>query len=130
MFGYTLVNDWRARDASGAPMETADGLPISLGPCVVTVDELEPQTMFLQVKVNGEEVAKGNLNGAAGNLARVDRAARRSSAGWNAATPSHSDPSCARKPIPADSCGRAPRWNWPPRASARSGTASEPGDEP
>ena len=73
VFGYTLVNDWRARDASGAPMETADGLPISIGPCVVTVDELEPQTMFLQVKVNGEEVAKGNLNGAAGNLARLDR---------------------------------------------------------
>ncbi len=71
VFGYTLVNDWRARDASGAPMETADGLPISIGPCVVTVDELEPQTMFLQVKVNGEEVAKGNLNGAAWNLARL-----------------------------------------------------------
>jgi 2-keto-4-pentenoate hydratase/2-oxohepta-3-ene-1,7-dioic acid hydratase in catechol pathway len=71
LFGYTLVNDWRARDASGAPVETADGLPISLGPCVVTVDELDPQTMFLQVKVDGDEVAKGNLNGSAWNLARM-----------------------------------------------------------
>jgi 2-keto-4-pentenoate hydratase/2-oxohepta-3-ene-1,7-dioic acid hydratase in catechol pathway len=71
VFGYTLVNDWRARDASGAPVETADGLPISIGPCVVTVDELDPQTMFLRVKVDGEEVAKGNLNGEAWNLARL-----------------------------------------------------------
>jgi len=38
---------------------------------VVTVDELEPQSMFLRVRVDGEEVAKGNLNGAAGNLARL-----------------------------------------------------------
>src|SRR5213593_765512 len=71
LFGYTLVNDWRARDASGAPVETSDGLPISIGPCVVTVDELDPQTMFLQVKVDGEEIAKGNLNGGAWNLARM-----------------------------------------------------------
>jgi 2-keto-4-pentenoate hydratase/2-oxohepta-3-ene-1,7-dioic acid hydratase in catechol pathway len=71
VFGYTLVNDWRARDASGAPVETADGLPISIGPCVVTADELDPQTMFLQVKVDGGEVAKGNLNGGAWNLARM-----------------------------------------------------------
>jgi hypothetical protein len=71
LFGYTLVNDWRARDASGAPVETAQGLPISIGPCIVTVDELDPQTMFLQVKIDGDEVAKGNLNGSAWNLARM-----------------------------------------------------------
>jgi hypothetical protein len=68
VFGYTLVNDWSARDASGAPVETADGLPIAIGPCVVTVDELDPQSVFLQVKVDGDEVAKGNLNGAAHDL--------------------------------------------------------------
>jgi Fumarylacetoacetate (FAA) hydrolase family len=68
MFGYTLVNDWAARDASGAPVETAAGLPIAIGPCVITADELDPQTMFLQVKVDGVEVAKGNLNGAARSL--------------------------------------------------------------
>ena len=42
MFGYTLVNDWRARDASGAPVETADGLPLAIGPCVVTADDVDP----------------------------------------------------------------------------------------
>jgi hypothetical protein len=68
IFGYTLVNDWRARSADGAPVETTDGLPIALGPCVVTADELDPQTMFVQVKVDGEELLKANLNGAASSL--------------------------------------------------------------
>ncbi|MDQ3210702.1 MAG: fumarylacetoacetate hydrolase family protein, partial [Actinomycetota bacterium] len=43
VFGYTLVNDWRARSADGAPVASADGVPISVGPCVVTADELDPQ---------------------------------------------------------------------------------------
>jgi Fumarylacetoacetate (FAA) hydrolase family len=68
VFGYTLVNDFRAGNASGAPVDTAEGLPIAIGPCVVTVDEVDPQTMFLKVKVDGDEVDKGNLNGAARSL--------------------------------------------------------------
>lgn len=68
IFGYTLVSDWRARDASGAPVETAEGLPISIGPCIVTADEINPQTMFLQVRIDGEEIEKGNLNGTAQSL--------------------------------------------------------------
>jgi hypothetical protein len=71
VFGFTLVNDWTARDASGAPVATADGVPIAIGPCVVTTDELDPQSLFLQVKIDGDEVAKGNLNGAARNLFRL-----------------------------------------------------------
>ena len=71
LFGYTLVNDWVARDASGAPVATADGVPIAIGPCIVTVDEVDPQAMFLQLKIDGNEIAKGNLNGAARNLFRL-----------------------------------------------------------
>ena len=59
------MNDWSAHEASGDPLTTADGLPLAIGPCVVTADELDPQTMFVQVTVDGEEIAKGNLNGAA-----------------------------------------------------------------
>ena len=44
------------------------GVPIAIGPCVVTADELDPQAMFVQVKVDGEELAKANLNGAAASL--------------------------------------------------------------
>jgi 2-keto-4-pentenoate hydratase/2-oxohepta-3-ene-1,7-dioic acid hydratase in catechol pathway len=68
IFGYTLVSDWAAHDASGDPMATAEGLPLAIGPCVVTAGGFDPQTIVVQVKVDGDEVAKGNLNGAAANL--------------------------------------------------------------
>jgi Fumarylacetoacetate (FAA) hydrolase family len=68
VFGYTLVSDWVAKDASGDPLGTSEGVPLAIGPCVVTTEELDPQTMFLQAKVEGEEMAKGNLNGAARSL--------------------------------------------------------------
>jgi hypothetical protein len=68
VFGYTLVSDWRAHDAGGSPVETTDGVPISIGPCVVTADGLDPQTTFIVLKVDGQEVEKGNLNGTAASL--------------------------------------------------------------
>ncbi len=71
LFGYTLVSDWQARDASGAPVVHGDGLPIAIGPCVVTTDEVDPQVMYLLVKIDGDEVAKGNLNGTATSLSRT-----------------------------------------------------------
>jgi hypothetical protein len=71
VFGYTLVSDWRARASNGAPVETADGVPIALGPCVVTAEELDPQAMVVQVKVDDQDVLKGNLNGAAASLFRL-----------------------------------------------------------
>jgi hypothetical protein len=77
LFGYTLVSDWQARDASGAPVITADGVPIAIGPCVVTADEIDPQVMFLQVRIDGDEIAKGNLNGTATSLfAAIEEASR------------------------------------------------------
>jgi 2-keto-4-pentenoate hydratase/2-oxohepta-3-ene-1,7-dioic acid hydratase in catechol pathway len=71
LFGYTLVSDWQARDASGAPVVHTDGVPIAIGPCVVTADEVDPQVMFVEVRVDGEELAKGNLNGTATSLNRA-----------------------------------------------------------
>lgn len=68
VFGYTLVNDWRARSADGPPVASAEGVPISVGPCVVTASDLDPQAMFVSVKVDEHEVLKGNLNGAAASL--------------------------------------------------------------
>jgi Fumarylacetoacetate (FAA) hydrolase family len=77
VFGYTLVSDWVAKDASGDPLGTSEGVPLAIGPCVVTTDECEPQTMFLQAKVEGQEMAKGNLNGAARSLFALIAAASR-----------------------------------------------------
>jgi 2-keto-4-pentenoate hydratase/2-oxohepta-3-ene-1,7-dioic acid hydratase in catechol pathway len=71
VFGYTLVSDWRARDASGTPVADATGVPRALGPCVVTADDVDAQKMYLQLKVDGDEVDKGNLNGAARSLLKL-----------------------------------------------------------
>jgi 2-keto-4-pentenoate hydratase/2-oxohepta-3-ene-1,7-dioic acid hydratase in catechol pathway len=68
VFGYTLVSDWRARDTTGAPVPHAGGVPIAIGPAIVTADELDPQTMVVQLRVDGEDIDKGNLNGAAASL--------------------------------------------------------------
>lgn len=80
VFGYTLVADWRARDASGDPVPRPGGVAVAIGPCVVTADEVDPQTTFLTVRVDGREWMKGNLNGAArellGDVAAASRAER------------------------------------------------------
>jgi 2-keto-4-pentenoate hydratase/2-oxohepta-3-ene-1,7-dioic acid hydratase in catechol pathway len=77
VFGYTLVADWFARSVNGDPMPTPAGVPVSIGPCVVTVDDIDPQSAFVSVRVDGEEWVKGNLNGTARSLLRdVARASR------------------------------------------------------
>ena len=70
VFGYTLVGDWRARSASGHPIPSPEGVAVAIGPCVVTADEMDPQTAFVTVRVDGEEWVKGNLNGTARSLLR------------------------------------------------------------
>lgn len=68
VFGYTLVADFAVRDTSGDPTPRPEDLPVALGPCIVTPDEVEPQTMSITVRVDGEQWAKGSLNGAARDL--------------------------------------------------------------
>ena len=62
----TAVNEARMDMAMGNVDQ--QGVPLAIGPCVVTTDECDPQAMFLQAKVEGHEMAKGNLNGAARSL--------------------------------------------------------------
>ena len=77
VLGYTLVGDFLARSASGDPCPTPEGVPVSIGPCIVTAEELDPQTSFVTVWVGGEEWVKGNLNGTANGLfGDVERASR------------------------------------------------------
>jgi hypothetical protein len=80
IFGYMLIGDWRARDESGDPTPGADGVPISIGPWIVTPDELDPQTAVVTVRVDGEQWVKGNLNGTARSLIRAVAAASRTEA--------------------------------------------------
>ena len=53
VFGYTLVNDWVARNASGDPTART-GAPIALGPSLVTADELDSSAVSVVATVDGE----------------------------------------------------------------------------
>jgi 2-keto-4-pentenoate hydratase/2-oxohepta-3-ene-1,7-dioic acid hydratase in catechol pathway len=68
IFGYTIFNDFSARDKQRVEMggrlgpakgKSFDGANV-LGPWIVTPDELgDPQTLNVEVRVNGEVRAKG-----------------------------------------------------------------------
>jgi hypothetical protein len=65
VLGYTLVGDYLVQSGSGDPWASPDGGPVTVGPCIVTPDELDPQAAYVSVRVDGREWAKGNLNGVA-----------------------------------------------------------------
>jgi 2-keto-4-pentenoate hydratase/2-oxohepta-3-ene-1,7-dioic acid hydratase in catechol pathway len=60
IFGYTLMNDFSARDIQRAEGKAAgkskdfDG-SYSLGPCIVTPDAVDLRSMRLRVRLNGEQ---------------------------------------------------------------------------
>lgn len=69
IFGYTIFNDWSARDEQSLCMEGKLGPGKgkdfdggnTLGPCIVTADEIgDPYTLEMRAKVNGEQWSSGN----------------------------------------------------------------------
>lgn len=69
IFGYTIFNDFSARDAQssemGGMLGPAKGKDFDtanvMGPCLVTVDELpDPYNLTMIARVNGEEWGRGN----------------------------------------------------------------------
>jgi 2-keto-4-pentenoate hydratase/2-oxohepta-3-ene-1,7-dioic acid hydratase in catechol pathway len=67
VFGYTLMNDWSARDVQRKEMAVRLGpakgkdFATSLGPCIVTSDELDPSSLRLAARVDGETWSEGSL---------------------------------------------------------------------
>ncbi|MGH2662170.1 MAG: fumarylacetoacetate hydrolase family protein [Actinomycetota bacterium] len=67
VFGYTLMNDWSARDIQRKEMSMrlgpakAKDFATSLGPCIVTADELDPSTLSMTARVDGEVWSRGTL---------------------------------------------------------------------
>lgn len=67
VFGYTLMNDWSARDIQRKEMACrlgpakAKDFATSLGPCLVTADELDPASLRLTARVDGEVWSEGTL---------------------------------------------------------------------
>ena len=75
IFGYTIFNDWSARDVQRDEMKVGLGpgkgkdFASSLGPCIVTLDDLADKTvgrpgvydLQMFARVNGKEMSRGNL---------------------------------------------------------------------
>jgi fumarylacetoacetate (FAA) hydrolase len=65
--GFTIMNDWSARDVQRHEMRLGLGpakgkdFATSLGPVVVTPDELGDLSLEMVARVNGEERSRGNL---------------------------------------------------------------------
>lgn len=77
VFGYTIMNDWSARDLQGREMQVGLGpakgkdFATTLGPWIVTADELEPHRdedgsldLLCTASVNGVEVGRDRLSNA------------------------------------------------------------------
>jgi fumarylacetoacetate (FAA) hydrolase len=65
--GFTIMNDWSARDVQRPEMKLGLGpskgkdFATSLGPVLVTTDEFDGSTGQMTARVNGEERSRGNL---------------------------------------------------------------------
>ena len=65
--GFTVLNDWSARDLQRLEMKVGLGpakgkdFATSLGPIVVTPDEFDGSEAEMVARVNGEERSRGNL---------------------------------------------------------------------
>jgi fumarylacetoacetate (FAA) hydrolase len=65
--GFTVLNDWSARDLQRLEMQVGLGpakgkdFATSLGPVVVTPDEFDGSSGEMIARVNGEERSRGNL---------------------------------------------------------------------
>jgi 2-keto-4-pentenoate hydratase/2-oxohepta-3-ene-1,7-dioic acid hydratase in catechol pathway len=68
IFGYTIVNDWSARDLQSREMQVGLGpakgkdFATSIGPWIVTADELPSLDLDCRVSVNGELVGQDRLS--------------------------------------------------------------------
>jgi fumarylacetoacetate (FAA) hydrolase len=64
--GFTIMNDWSARDLQRREMAVGLGpskgkdFATSLGPVLVTVDELDGSGLEMAARVNGQERSRGN----------------------------------------------------------------------
>jgi fumarylacetoacetate (FAA) hydrolase len=65
--GFTIMNDWSARDLQRAEMRVGLGpskgkdFATSLGPIIVTPDEFDGSSGTMLARVNGEERSRGNV---------------------------------------------------------------------
>lgn len=79
IFGYTIFNDVSARDVQSVEMQASLGPSKGkdfdtgniLGPCIVTADSIDPDSMEMIARINGEEWCRGNSGSARWSFAQV-----------------------------------------------------------
>jgi 2-keto-4-pentenoate hydratase/2-oxohepta-3-ene-1,7-dioic acid hydratase in catechol pathway len=71
IFGFTIMNDWSARDVQRAEMESRMGpskskdFATSLGPCILVAEDETPHpALGMEARVNGRTVCSANLGAA------------------------------------------------------------------
>lgn len=75
--GFTIFNDWSARDIQMREMSVGLGVGLSkdfatsMGPCLVTADDFDIATARLRARVNGELWSEGTLGGMQFSFAEV-----------------------------------------------------------
>ena len=75
--GYTIFNDWSARDIQRREMSVGLGPAIgkdfanSIGPCIVTADEFDPLSARMRARVDGEIWSEGDLSGMRFDFAEI-----------------------------------------------------------
>jgi 2-keto-4-pentenoate hydratase/2-oxohepta-3-ene-1,7-dioic acid hydratase in catechol pathway len=69
IFGFTIFNDWSARDLQVPFMEANLGpgegkdFANGIGPCIATLDEFDdPYSLLMTARVNGEQWSSGSTN--------------------------------------------------------------------
>ena len=84
--GFTVMNDWSARDLQRAEMRLGLGpakgkdFATSIGPVLVTVDEFDGSVGEMVARVNGEERSRGNLRDLYHSWERIVEQASRNTA--------------------------------------------------
>jgi 2-keto-4-pentenoate hydratase/2-oxohepta-3-ene-1,7-dioic acid hydratase in catechol pathway len=83
IFGYTIVNDWSARDLQSREMQIGLGpakgkdFATSIGPWIVTADELPSLDLECRAYVNGELIGRDRLSSMGWSFAQmISHAAR------------------------------------------------------
>ena len=75
--GYTIFNDWSARDIQFREMSVGIGpafgkdFATSMGPCLVTADSIEITKASMEARINGEIWTKGGLGSMVFSFAQV-----------------------------------------------------------
>lgn len=75
--GFTIFNDWSARDIQMREMSVGLGVGLSkdfatsMGPCLVTADDFDVSTARMRARVNGEVWSEGTLGGMQFSFAEV-----------------------------------------------------------